>query len=233
MTYEMKNLLLAHPSDWFINPEVVRLTRETLPEIKAFYDKDGDCEMGELPLKKIISEPLKEVYTAPIFSEKFVQILMDEIKNMEEKISFVPNDEEDELRQIPEIVLQDKCPELYLSMMGVVESIFNPIFMTIWGRHVESGGVQIANYRPEGKRKGAWHHDISSDFTIVVPLNTGEYTGGGTEFMDRGIVQPLPSGSALMFPALTHMHRGLAVESGDRYLMVFWLKCGEEQHEQN
>lgn len=30
-------------------------------------------------------------------------------------------------------------------------------------------------------------------------------------------------GSALFFPSFTHMHRGLKVGKGDRYLLVFWL----------
>ncbi len=78
------------------------------------------------------------------------------------------------------------------------------------------------------KKQGAWHHDASADISMVVPLNTGEYQGGGTEFLNRGTVEPLPTGHALIFPSFTHMHRELAVESGDRYLLVFWLKCTEE-----
>jgi hypothetical protein len=31
------------------------------------------------------------------------------------------------------------------------------------------------------------------------------------------------SGHALIFPSFTNLHRGLPVESGDRYLLVFWL----------
>ena len=58
---------------------------------------------------------------------------------------------------------------------------------------------------------------------MVVPLNTGSYKGGGTEFHRKGIVEPLPSGTALMFPSFSHLHRGLPVEDGDRYLLVFWL----------
>jgi predicted 2-oxoglutarate/Fe(II)-dependent dioxygenase YbiX len=95
--------------------------------------------------------------------------------------------------------------------------------MGLWGRIVTDGGIQIANYNIKDKKQGAWHHDSSADISVVVPLNTGDYEGGGTEFHGRGIVDPLPTGSALMFPSFTHMHRGLPVKSGDRYLLVFWL----------
>ncbi len=33
------------------------------------------------------------------------------------------------------------------------------------------------------------------------------------------------------FPSFTHMHRGLPIESGDRYLLVFWLTCKEQKDE--
>jgi predicted 2-oxoglutarate/Fe(II)-dependent dioxygenase YbiX len=59
--------------------------------------------------------------------------------------------------------------------------------------------------------------------SVVVPLNTGAYEGGGTEFHNHGTLAPLPSGHALIFPSFTHLHRGLAVTKGERYLLVFWL----------
>ncbi len=49
--------------------------------------------------------------------------------------------------------------------------------------------------------------------------------------MRKGVVEPLPTGNALIFPSLTHMHRGLPVVSGDRYLLVFWLVCADESKE--
>ena len=73
------------------------------------------------------------------------------------------------------------------------------------------------------KKQGAWHHDASADISVVVPLNTGDYKGGGTEFHNYGSISPLPSGHALIFPSFTNMHRGLPVEFGNRYLLVFWL----------
>jgi predicted 2-oxoglutarate/Fe(II)-dependent dioxygenase YbiX len=113
-------------------------------------------------------------------------------------------------------------------LLHVVQSFINPILLTIWNRHVTGGNIQIANYNLKNKKQGAWHHDASSDVSIVVPLNTGDYKGGGTEFLNRGVVEPLPTGSGLIFPSYTHMHRGLAVEEGDRYLLVFWLNSEEE-----
>ena len=177
---------------------------------------------------KIIEEPLKDVYTVPFFSEKFCNILLDEMKHLEAHFGFNPNPEEDNLRQIPEITFQDNCPQIFQSLMQTIYTIGNPIFLNIWNRHVDSGGIQIANYNLKDKKQGAWHHDASADISMVVPLNTGKYKGGGTEFLKRGTVEPLPTGHALIFPSFTHMHRGLAVESGDRYLLVFWLKCLQE-----
>jgi predicted 2-oxoglutarate/Fe(II)-dependent dioxygenase YbiX len=138
---------------------------------------------------------------------------------------FTPNPEEDELRQIPEIVLEQFAPDIFLSMMSVVYSVMNPIFMVLWQRYIETAySIQIANYNLKDKQQGAWHHDQTADISVVVPLNTGDYKGGGTEFMGRGTIKPLPSGHALIFPSFTHMHRGLEVDKGDRYLLVFWLK---------
>jgi len=226
--YELKNLLLAYPSDWFLIKETLEKAKKSIPNIVDFYRGGGLKEPKENPLKSVISEPLKDVYTVPLFSEKFCQILLDEIDNMQKHFAFTPNPDEDELRQIPEIVLSEKCPELYNSLLHVVQSVINPILLTIWNRHVTGGNIQIANYNLKDKKQGAWHHDASSDVSIVVPLNTGDYKGGGTEFLNRGIVEPLPTGNGLIFPSYTHLHRGLAVEEGDRYLLVFWLYSEEE-----
>ena len=154
--------------------------------------------------------------------------MLDEVKHMEQTIDFRPNPQEDVLRQIPEIVFNEHCPELFDSLMTVVENVVNPIFLNIWNRHVTTGNIQIANYNLKDKKQGAWHHDASADISMIVPLNTGDYEGGGTEFFKRGTIYPLPIGNAMLFPSFTHMHRGLPVQSGDRYLLVFWLKSSAE-----
>ena len=228
LNYQVKNLLLTYPSDWYIHKDTFDAVKESIQPIVNFYEDSGVEPRQDTKLDKIIKEPLKDVYTVPFFSEKFCDILLDEMKNLEAHFGFNPNPEEDNLRQIPEITFQDNCPQIFQSLMQTIYTIGNPIFLNIWNRHVDSGGIQIANYNLRDKKQGAWHHDASADISMVVPLNTGKYKGGGTEFLKRGTVEPLPTGHALIFPSFTHMHRGLAVESGDRYLLVFWLKCLQE-----
>lgn len=228
LIYQTKNLLLTYPADWYIQKDTFDAVKDSIAPIVSFYEDSGVEPRKDTKLDKIIEEPLKDVYTVPFFSEKFCDILLDEMKNLEDHFGFVPNPEEDNLRQIPEITFQDNCPQIFQSLMQTIYTIGNPIFLNIWNRHVDSGAIQIANYNLRDKKQGAWHHDASADISMVVPLNTGEYKGGGTEFLNRGTVEPLPTGHALIFPSFTHMHRGLSVESGNRYLLVFWLKCMEE-----
>jgi|TARA_R100001463_G_scaffold31900_1_gene71734 hypothetical protein len=228
INYQVKNLLLTYPADWYIQKDTFEAVKDSIQPIVNFYEDSGLQPRKDTKLDKIIQEPLKDVYTVPFFSEKFCNILLDEMQSLETHFGFNPNPEEDNLRQIPEITFQDNCPQIFQSLMQTIYTIGNPIFLNIWNRHVDSGGIQIANYNLKDKKQGAWHHDASADISMVVPLNTGKYKGGGTEFLKRGTVEPLPTGHALIFPSFTHMHRGLAVESGDRYLLVFWLKCLQE-----
>jgi len=226
--YKVKNLLLANAADWFIEEETLKLAKSSLPDLIDFYKSEGVEDPKELSLKLIIEEPVKDVYNVPLFSDVFCKLMMDEIENMQKYFLFSPNPDEDQLRQIPEIVLNEITPDLHNSLMNVIFSVVNPIFLTLWNRHVTGGGIQIANYNLKDKKQGAWHHDASADISMVVPLNTGDYVGGGTEFLNRGVVKPLPKGNALIFPSYTHLHRGLPVQSGNRYLLVFWLTSERE-----
>jgi hypothetical protein len=195
--YKTKNILLEHPADWYIEKETFDAVKQSLPTIVNFYNNKGNNNPEPTKLHQVIKEPLKDVYTVPFFSQKFCSILLDEIQNLESFYGFQPNPEEDALRQIPEITFQDNCPEIYQSLFQTIYTIGNPIFLNIWNRHVNGGGIQIANYNLKDKKQGAWHHDASADISMVVPLNTGEYKGGGTEFLNRGTVEPLPNISEL------------------------------------
>jgi len=222
--YEIRNYMLSMQSHWMINQPLYKAVQESVPQIADFRATQGRERMGKTPLAPLCKRVFPGVYRVPLFRRQFCKMMMSEIKHMEKKIQFRPNPEEDDLRQIPEIVLSEHVPELYRNMWFVVQNVLNPIFNVLYQRDCRDvSSIQIANYNPKDKQKGAWHHDESADISVVVPLNTGSYRGGGTEFHNHGVLKPLPSGHALIFPSFTTLHRGLAVEEGDRYLLVFWL----------
>ena len=228
--YLVKNFLLTIKAEWMLDKTTLELTRDSMDSLKAFQESEGQLSVVNI-LQDYVTHHGGDIYSVPLFTEEFCSIMLDEIKHMKAHFDFSPNMEEDPLRQIPEIMLHEKCPEIFNSMLGVVFNVMNPIFMSLWQRYASAAAtIQIANYNIQDKKQGAWHHDQTADISMVVPLNTGQYTGGGTEFHGRTTVEPLPNGHALFFPSFTHMHRGLPVEEdGDRYLLVFWLYGGGDE----
>jgi len=212
-------------SNWMVNPSLAKAVEESYNDLLTFGTNDGVMDkMPKTKIDKLVKRIHPEIFRVPLFRRQFCKMLMDEIPKMQKHIGFTPNPHEDKLRQIPEITLRDNCPELYRSMWFVVHTILNPIFISLYQRKISHAStIQIANYNLKDKKQGAWHHDESADISVVVPLNTGKYKGGGTEFHNYGKVNPLPTGHALIFPSFSQMHRGLPVEGGDRYLLVFWL----------
>jgi hypothetical protein len=222
--YKVKNYLLSMQSHWMINHTTYQAVQDSVPEIIKYKANDGVEDMGKTAIHDVIKRIHPDIYRVPLFRRKFCKMLIKEIEYMQKEVGFEPNSDEDELRQIPEIVLREHAPELYRSMWFVVQTVLNPIFNAVWQRDCKDpASIQIANYNLKDKQQGSWHHDDSADISVVVPLNTGKYEGGGTAFHNYGEIAPLPTGHALFFPSFTNLHKGLPVQSGDRYLLVFWL----------
>jgi hypothetical protein len=227
--YKLKNYLLSMQSHWMINQATYDAIQETVPIVAKYHADAGTEKMAKTPVHRMAKKIYPDVYKIPLFRRQFCKLLVKEIESMRKEIGFEGNKDEDTLRQIPEIVLQQQCPDLYRNMWFVAQTVLNPIFMAIWQRSCgDPASIQIANYNLKDKKQGAWHHDESADISVVVPLNTGDYEGGGTEFHNHGAIKPLPTGHALIFPSFTHLHKGLPVGSGDRYLLVFWL-CNKDR----
>ena len=227
--YQLKNYLLSMQSHWMINQATYDAVQQTIPIVAKYHADGGTKKMAKTPVHAMAKKIYPEVYKIPLFRRQFCKLLIKEIDSMKKEIGFKGNSDEDKLRQIPEIVLKEHCPELYRNMWFVTQTVLNPIFMAIWQRSCgDPASIQIANYNLKDKKQGAWHHAESADISVVVPLNTGDYEGGGTEFHNHGAIKPLPTGHALIFPSFTHLHKGLPVGSGDRYLLVFWL-CNKDR----
>ena len=227
--YQLKNYLLSMQSHWMINQATYDAVQQTIPIVAKYHADGGTKKMAKTPVHAMAKKIYPEVYKIPLFRRQFCKLLIKEIDSMKKEIGFKGNSDEDKLRQIPEIVLKEHCPELYRNMWFVTQTVLNPIFMAIWQRSCgDPASIQIANYNLKDKKQGAWHHDESADISVVVPVHTGDYEGGGTEFHNHGAIKRLPTGHALIFPSFTHLHKGLPVGSGDRYLLVFWL-CNKDR----
>ena len=222
--YVLKNYMLSMQSHWMINQNTYQAVQDSLPTITRYMAQRGMDKMERTPIHKMAKNPFPDVYTIPIFRRSWCKMMCQEIDHMKKEFGFESNSSEDDMRQIPEIILKERCPELYTNMWFVVRNVIDPIIMSLWQRSCpDPASIQIANYNLAETEMGHWHHDESSDISVVVPLNTGSYTGGGTEFHNYGKLKPLPNGHGLIFPSFTHNHRGLPVSKGDRYLLVFWL----------
>ena len=54
-------------------------------------------------------------------------------------------------------------------MWFVVRNVIDPIIMSIWQRSCpDPASIQIANYNLAETEMGNWHHDESSDISVVV-----------------------------------------------------------------
>ena len=190
--YKLQNYMLSMQSHWMIHQPLYDAAQESLPLIAKYRAMNGTEDLEQLPVKQHIKKIFPDIYRAPLLRRQYCKMLLDEIQEMKEIGLFEANDEEDVLRQIPEIVLREKVPELYRTMYFIVQNVLQPIFFQLYQRNcADIASIQLANYNIKDKQQGAWHHDESSDISVVVPLNSGDYDGGGTEFHGAGKLKPL------------------------------------------
>ena len=78
----------------------------------------------------------------------------------------------------------------------------------------------IARYHPYAQYHLGLHHDMSQ-ITVVVTLNTEDFTGGGTYFPNQQTSLKGLKGNISIHPGqITHRHGGLPVLTGQRYIIV-------------
>lgn len=141
---------------------------------------------------------------------------------------YAPNLEEVPEARIDEIVLAEHDEDLEDQLIDLFSSELTGIITALTGLQVEGfSSIQMALYRPDGVKQGTWHTDADSDVTVTVALNDN-YVGGGFQILGHnGEIYTLPkaqAGQATLFLGRTHLHRGLPVADGSRYLLVFWCK---------
>ena len=110
--YLVKNFLLTIKAEWMLDKTTLELTKDSMKSLKEFQVSAGEKDVENI-LQEYVTEHGHDIYSVPLFTEEFCTTMLDEIENMKQHFSFSPNEDEDELRQIPEIVLHERCPELF------------------------------------------------------------------------------------------------------------------------
>lgn len=169
------------------------------------------------------------VISAPVLTYAETRYFLEFAKAAKE--SFEPNLAEESPYQIPELVLVGPAKEVADT---ILQERLVPIFQVFFGvTPDEIVSAQLAWYTPDGVRGTDWHLDSDSDMTCVISLDPSMYTGGGTSIRPYGPcdesvdVPPVPAGSGLFFNGKYNFHKGLPVTSGDRILLVYWLKTND------
>jgi hypothetical protein len=224
--FEIKNQHLLHTCEWMLDAKTSQAIEQSKPIIEQFKDDPslGDkIKPKDIPIFDVVKQHFDDIFSLPVFSKEYCDMILDEIQNIKSQEKFKVNKNEEKDVQIQEFMLFENCPKWYFASLGFIYQKINTVFSALYNRIVSDATIQLANYNTREISKTTWHHDGDFDISMIVPLNSGEYTGGGTEFWNKGVIDPLPTGHALVFPTFSNFHRGLPVLEGDRYLFVFWL----------
>lgn len=173
------------------------------------------------------------VFTMPLLDPQVCNNLIAHGEHLAKDGGWARNPCEPEEFQIPEIVLAQRSPATFKMLEGLIRyiNVFHAILYQRLPQSVSS--IQFTKYTPETTNQGNWHHDLDSDFTVVVSLNPDLFEGGGTEVISDPMrtiqIPPLPAGHALIFNGKMIRHRGMEVTKGSRYLLTYWLnsECRE------
>lgn len=167
------------------------------------------------------------IYTMPFLTPEYCNKLRVEADEMHRVFGYAVNEYEDTPYQIPELVVARYCGNLHACLEVLFHRVYDVICRIQMGfvpTYLRT--VQFAKYEPAEVGHGNWHIDEDSDITVVVSLNPEEFQGGGTDLRTGPLasiqVPALPKGHALLFNGKTTLHRGRAVTSGRRDLLVFW-----------
>lgn len=168
------------------------------------------------------------VFKLPFLSQEDCDALLLAAENYD----FSSNPEEELPYQINEAILSQVDPEVFQYYYDKLFPLINAYSLFVYSTPITSiDTMQLAKYSPEGTPGTGWHHDKTSDVSVVISLNPGEFEGGGTELrltpsQIKGL-GPLPQGHGLFFNGKCVQHRGLPVTKGERMLLVIWCKTGE------
>jgi len=172
----------------------------------------------------VIKEEGTDIYTWPLFTKEFCKMIMEEA----DEANVWTVDRHDSYPTTDFVLEKIGLNDLY---MKVLREYGFPVARFVWGMTGDSWDKNmtaenfLAKYTPSAQGHLDSHIDASS-YTITLALNN-EFTGGGTWYHRQQTLIKAPIGHVCLFPMPTHKHSGRYIDSGKRYIIVSFCKCGD------
>nr|XP_020836616.1 procollagen-lysine,2-oxoglutarate 5-dioxygenase 2 isoform X3 [Phascolarctos cinereus] len=203
--------IFENPVDWkekYINPNYSKIFTENLVE-----------------------QPCPDVFWFPIFSEKACDELVEEMEHYGQWSGGKHHDSRISggYENVPTDDIHMKQIGLENEWLHFIREFIAPVTLKVFAGYYTKGFALlnfVVKYSPDRQRSLRPHHD-SSTFTINIALNNvGEdFQGGGCKFLRYNCSIESPrKGWSFMHPGrLTHLHEGLPIINGTRYIAVSFI----------
>lgn len=169
----------------------------------------------------IVDEPLTDVFTFPLFSDRFCQ----EVIKIAESLNKWETDRHDYYPTIDVLLEKIGLNDVY---DRVLKEYGYECAIHMWGLdgknwpNMKSENFMI-KYTEDRQGHLSLHHDYS-DISFLLALND-EYEGGGTYFHRQKTLHKGKPGYISLHPgAITHKHGGRPVKKGKRYIIVSFCR---------
>uniref|UniRef100_A0A8D0DWG2 procollagen-lysine 5-dioxygenase n=1 Tax=Salvator merianae TaxID=96440 RepID=A0A8D0DWG2_SALMN len=181
--------------------------------------------------EKIVEQPCPDVFWFPIFSETACDELVQEMENYGQWSGGKHHDSRISggYENVPTDDIHMKQIGLENVWLHFIREFIAPVTLKVFAGYYTKGHALlnfVVKYTTERQRSLRPHHD-SSTFTINIALNKiGEdFQGGGCKFLRYNCSIESPrKGWSFMHPGrLTHLHEGLPVLNGTRYIAVSFI----------
>ncbi|XP_044886896.1 procollagen-lysine,2-oxoglutarate 5-dioxygenase 2 isoform X1 [Mauremys mutica] len=203
--------IFENPVDWketYINPNYSKIFTENLVE-----------------------QPCPDVYWFPIFSETACDELVEEMEHYGQWSGGRHRDSRISggYENVPTDDIHMKQIGLDGEWLHFIREFIAPVTLKVFAGYYTKGHAMlnfVVKYTTDRQRSLRPHHD-SSTFTINIALNkVGEdFQGGGCKFIRYNCSIESPrKGWSFMHPGrLTHLHEGLPILNGTRYIAVSFI----------
>ncbi|KAL3994437.1 hypothetical protein ACH3XW_21730 [Acanthocheilonema viteae] len=179
-----------------------------------------------------IPQPCPDVYNYPLMSEAFTKELIEEMEHYEHWSSRKNEDGRlvGEYENVPAVDIHMRQINFENEWLYFLDEYVRPmqekLFIGYYQKPVDAVMMFVVRYK-QGEQSSLQALQDASTYTVDISLNKRgrDYEGGGIRYVRYNCTISVDqTGYAAMFPGrLTHLHEGLPITSGTRYIAVSFL----------